>query len=257
MKRTWWVVVVSGTLLALGFGYWGLQARNQVVLVQAKKGDITEAIYALGTVVARNSFTYKAAITKTIDKLYVVEGDQVQKGQKILEFDDRIAVRSPLNGTVTTLPYKTGENVFANQVVVTIQDLGEVFIEAQLDQLGALRVRKGLKVRVSFENLRQQVFYGVVDSLYPSAGNFVAHIEVNDLPSHILPGMTADLAIEVATKNDVILIPVQAMSNGQVVVQTGGHREKRPVQIGTMDSEWAEEISGAIKAGESLVIKRP
>lgn len=54
-------------------------------------------------------------------------------------------------------------------------------------------------------------------SIYPKRGEFIAHIESENIPSNILPGMTADVVIEVGKKKDVILIPVKSITDGRVV----------------------------------------
>jgi len=42
---------------------------------------------------------------------------------------------------------------------------------------------------------------------------------VDQLPPEILPGMTTDVAIEVAQKEKALLVPVRAINSGHVLVQ--------------------------------------
>lgn len=255
MKK-FWILAVLGSFIFAGVALYSVNRyKSQSKLFTIKRGQITEAIYALGTVVPRQKFSFKLGITKTIKHLYVVEGDAVKKGQKLILFDDGITVSSPLDGTVTSLPYKPGENAFADQPVVTVQNLKDVYLEARLDQQGALRVKKGMPTKITFESLRQQVFVGQIDSLFPSSGNFVARINISKLPEEILPGMTADVAIEVATKENILLIPILAISNGQVVVHTKNGKEKMSLQVGIRDNEWAEDLSGSLKEGDQIYLR--
>jgi multidrug efflux pump subunit AcrA (membrane-fusion protein) len=129
-------------------------------------------------------------------------------------------------------------------------------VEARIDQQGAIRVKAGLPVSLSFENLRSRVFTGSVHSIFPSQGEFVARIESETLPPEILPGMTADVAIEVAQKDMALLVPVRAINSGHVLVQRGARKEKIKVDIGISDDEWAEVLGSDLKKGEEVLIKR-
>lgn len=255
MKKIWAGVAAVSLVVAIGGVYSILKKEDGNRVVKVKKGDITEAIYGLGTVVAKQKFSFKVGVPKTITRIFVTEGDTVQKNQNLLSFDDGISVSSPFDGTVTLLPYKAGENAFTDQPVVTVQNLKDLYLEAKLDQQGALRVKKNMTARISFENLRQTVFKGKIDSLYPANGQFVARLIVEGLPAEILPGMTADVAIEVAQKTGVVLLPLRAVHNSQVVRKLGAHTEKVSVQLGIMDNELGEEVSGQIKEGDSLILK--
>lgn len=146
--------------------------------------------------------------------------------------------------------------MFADKPAITIEDLHSLHIEARIDQQGVIRVKEGLPVKLSFENLRNRTFSGTVKSIYPSQGEFVARIQTETLPTEILPGMTADVAIEVAHKEKALLVPVRSISAGHVLVQRGVNKEKVKVDIGISDDEWAEVLGDSLKKGEQVLIKR-
>lgn len=225
-------------------------------VVSAKKGSITEAIYGLGTVRSNSTFSFKVGVPKTLQTLSVKEGDEVSKGQLLFSFNDGMSVRSPIQGSVVDLSYNAGENVFTDKPIITIEDLHDLYIEARIDQQGTLRVKPGLAVRLSFESLRSETFKGTVRSLYPNQGEFVARIETQKMPASILPGMTADVAIEVDAKESALLIPVRAISSGAVLRERNGERSRVSVTIGVSDDEWAEVLSGDIQAGDGILIKK-
>ena len=256
-KKLW--ILVS---LVLAFGAIGVvfilirASKNNYEIISAHEGPIKEAIYGLGTVVAQKKFSFKVGVTKTLESLNVRRGDVVKKGDLLLKFTDGMVVRSPIDGTVLDLPFNAGENVFADKPAISIEDLHELYVEARIDQQGALRVKSGLPVTLSFETLRSKVFKGTVYNIFPSQGEFVARIQTEALPSEILPGMTADVAIEVAHKDKVLLVPVRAINSGHVLVQRGSGKEKIKVDIGISDDEWAEVIDGDLQKDEKVLIKR-
>lgn len=251
------VVTVSllsfGLLIGLGVA---LKLRTKYPTTQLTRGEVVESIYGIATVVPRQAFHFKVGLAKTLTRVLVQEGDLVTRGQKLVELSDGIVVRAPFDGVVTELPYSVGENVFPDLNVVSVEDLKKPFVEASLDQQGALRVRKGLPVKLVFETIQGQTFAGVVDSIYPQSGQFIVRIDVQDLPSQVLPGMTADAAIEVDRRQDVLLIPVAAVNQGKVIVFKNGKKTKTDLKIGLMDHEKAEVLSGDLHVGDEVILNR-
>lgn len=125
----------------------------------------------------------------------------MEKGDPLIQFDDATPVlRAPFAGTVTLLPFHPGENVFPQIVLLRIEDLRDRIIEINLEQQASLRVKPNLRAKMSFENLRSQLYEGTVESIYPSNGQFIVRVIPKALPFEILPGMTVDVAIELQKK---------------------------------------------------------
>lgn len=256
-KKTLVVLLLVTAAVFIGLAYYLInRSQKQYRILSLKSGPITEAIYGLGTVRANQTFSFKVGVPKTIKSISIKEGSPVQKGETLLSFEDGSKVTSPIDGTVLDLPYHAGENVFTEKPVIVVENLKDLFIEARLDQQGTLRVKSGLSVKLNFESIRNKIFEGKVHSLYPNNGEFVARIEVEGLPPEILPGMTADVSIEVAEKSEALLVPIQAVSSGLVLRSREGVKEKIPVEIGIRDDEWAEVIGGDLKLTDEVLIKR-
>lgn len=255
MKKKYLLAVPAVLIIGLILFKWN-QNKQSTALIKPKIGPIKEVIYGLGTVESYHKFNFKPGVGKTLNDLYVQEGQKVSKGTKLLRFEDGPTVVSPFEGTVLSIPYNMGENVFADRTVITVQDLDHLYIESHLDQVASLRVKKGMKARISFENLRNEIIEGEVLTMYPSQGQFIAKVEVQKLPKEILPGMTADVAIEVAQKEKALIIPVKAINNKSIMIVRNGEKLKHEVKLGVMDQEWVEEISGEIKTDDLIVVKK-
>ncbi len=223
--------------------------------ISLKEGPVVEAVYGLGTVTARHTYELKMGITTTVKKTYIQEGDHVQAGQTLVTFDEGQVSKAPFAGVITRLAFKDGESVFPQVPVLALSDLTERYITVTLEQQGALRVKAAQRARLSFESLRAERFEGVVRSIFPSEGQFVVHIDVAQLPAAVLPGMTADVAIEVSRRDMALLIPVSAINGGQVVRDRDGQHKKIPVKIGTVDGEWAEMTGGDLKSGDQVFVR--
>jgi multidrug efflux pump subunit AcrA (membrane-fusion protein) len=191
----------------------------------------------------------------SVAKLFVEEGQEVKKGELLIKFVDSAAFRAPFNGTITEVNHKDFETIIPNTVVLSMMDLKNKYIEVPLEQEGALKVEKGQSVVIIFESLKNRKFKGQVVSLYPKQNEILAHINVEKLPRNILPGMTADLSIEVSRRKNVMLIPVNALANGQVVIKRGKKKQKISIETGNVNGKYIEITKGDIREKDLIQVK--
>lgn len=220
-----------------------------------ERGSLVEAVYALGTVKPVDSFILKFGIAASVREIFVEEGQTVTKDQPLLVNDSGITFRSPFNGTLTKLNVAKNETAMPGLPILEIQNLKEVYISVSLDQESALRVKPGQLAQLSFESIRGNVYKGKVERIYPSNGQFLVRIEPNELPQGILPDMTTDVAIEVSSKENVILVPLVAVDRGKITRFRDGKREKIEIRIGAINSEYGELVQGDLKEGDEVLVK--
>ncbi len=243
-------------LLTLALAYRWRKADQNAFSEPLKRGSIIESVYGIGTVNATHHYEFKPGVSMTLRKLYVKEGDEVKDGQVLLDLD-QTKLRAPFTGTITSLPFKEGENVFPQAVVYRLTSLKERYILVAVEQRAALRVKKGQKARISFESLRNQFFEGFVESVYSNQNNFFVRISAQNLPGEILPEMTADVAIGIAEHPNALLIPVKALEGSFVNFKRGNEKlRKVSVKIGVVDGEWAQLLSNDLQEGDLLSLPK-
>lgn len=229
--------------------------RNQAAeTVSPRRGEIVEAIYALGKVKTKRQFDLKVGVLTTVEKLFVREGDSVRKSAPLIKFLESGVFRSPFDGVVTLVAVDEGEPASPSVSVLRVDDLKDKYVEVSLEQQGALRVQKNQIAEVVFESLRGEKLPGKVVALYSKNDEFLADIEVAGLKENVLPGMTADVAIIVDKRRDALLIPVRTVNNGHVIVQREKKKVKLPVTLGAIDGQMAEVISGDLRETDVLII---
>ena len=247
-------------LIVLLGSLWFLQVfRSQVDgewSMPLQRGDIVNSVYGIGTVYANQSFDQKSGVISSIDAIYVKEGDPVKKGQRTLKIDS-ITYHAPFDGVITYLPNKVGETVFSQSIVMSIVDLTNRYLLVSMEQQGALRVHSSQSAILSFDSIRERNYEGKVTSVYSNAGNFYARIDVSHLPVEVLPGMTADVAIAIEVKKNALLVPASALEQGVLIVKRGHLLPKKvSVQVGVVDAEKAEIVSGDLKEGDQVLTRR-
>lgn len=219
------------------------------------QGSIIESVYGLATVSSSEVYHLRVAIPSSIRKIFVEEGDQVQEGTPLVDFDSFGTMRSPFAGVVTNVAYETKETVVPQTPVVTVMDLKKRYLTVSLEEKGAVRVKKGQRVRIRFEALGDKNFEGEVKSVYPSDGQFQVHITPIGIPPEILPGMTADIAIETSSKENVILVPIKGIKSGKIEVLEKGKVQVKEIETGLMNGEYAELVSGDVSLGDKVLVQ--
>ncbi len=220
-----------------------------------KRGTILDSVYGIGTLTAQRSLAIKSGIMTTIRKIYVNEGDIVTKGQHLIDLDT-FSFTAPFAGIVIASALKEGETVFANSIVMTLADTSDTYLVVSLEQQGALKVKPGMVVKVSFDGMRDQPFDGKVDSIYSNNVDFLARISVKNLPKTILPGMTADVAIILRKKDDVLLVPISAIEGTEALIRRGGSEMRVPIEVGLNDGAYAEVFKGDLREGDEAVVMK-
>jgi len=259
MKNKKWIFAVGLVVLAAAaLAVRAARARaaaDAALSEPLRKGTIQESVYGIGTVTANRSYQMKTGVTSTVLRLFVKEGDDVKKGARLVDLDGIGVLTSPFDGTVTSLSFKVGETVFSQSVVMTVTNLADRYVVVSLEQQAALRVARGMPVRLSVDSLRDQRFTGTVESVYSNGTDFLARIGASDLPARILPGMTADVAISIREKPDSLLIPVAALGADGVWVKRGGDAPRKvEIKTGIIDGAMAELVSGDLREGDRLVV---
>lgn len=224
-------------------------------LVRPKVGDIVESIYGLGTVSPDSVFRVRTGVSLTVKKLFVKEGDLVHINDPLVQLDESV-MRSPIDGTVTAVSTKLGELITPQIAIVTVTNLNQLFLEVSLEQQSILRVKKGQAVAISFESLRDEKYEGKVASIYPRDNQFIVRIELSKWPNGVLPGMTADVAILIGQKANVLMIPLKSIVSGKVIRYRQGHKQTVPIQLGVVDGEWGEVLSDQISADDELLMRK-
>ncbi len=219
------------------------------------KGTMMECVYGIGTVAANKNYLLKTGVTGNLKALFVKEGDRVEQGDKLAQQETLFT--APFSGTVTAVFCHEGETVFSASNILELTDLCDRYIAAVLDQKSAMRVCKGQAVKLSFESLRGEVFNGTVAAIYPCQNKFRIRVDIGDLPEKILPGMTADLSIEIKEHSDILMIPMNAIDKNQVFVKRADAVLPIAVRIGISDGNMAEVLSSDLREGDELLLSSP
>ena len=76
------------------------------------------------------------------------------------------------------------------------------------------------------------------------------------LPENIMPGMNADMSIEIMKKQAAVLLPMAAITNGHILLKKDKGSKKLPVVVGVTDSEYVEILSPALNVNDEILLPK-
>ncbi len=196
------------------------QATFAVDTVRVVRGEISDYIKLTGDVKSKRDVKVFPDQAGKIANIYVVLGQQVRKGQKLIDIDpsrpgmvfSNSPVFAPVSGTVTTLPYKIGETVSSQSAIGSVGRLDDMEVVTYVAEKYISKMRKNLPVSIRVDAYPDMNFKGYIYELSPvvdpTSRMMEAKIDIND-PNFMLlkPGMHSDIKIVTDKKLNTVKIP--------------------------------------------------
>jgi multidrug efflux pump subunit AcrA (membrane-fusion protein) len=168
-------------------------------------------------------------------------------------------------------PIQEGATVRERQAILTIPDMTEMAVRVNIHESSVQRVAEGQTVAVRIDAFPDMRLTGevikvavVADSgnafMNPDLKVYPTIVRIDGEHGWLRPGMTAEVEILVASLENTVYVPIQAVTyleDKQVVyVSRAGRREAREVQTGNYSEQFIEILSG-LRAGEEVMLLPP
>ena len=165
----------------------------------------------------------------------LAELKQAQAALQMAQVDlNHTVIRAPIDGVVISRSIDVGQTVAASlqspKLFVIANDLSRMQVETKIDESDIGRIHQGLPVSFSVDAFPDQMFRGTVSQvrLEPiTEQNVVTYTTVmrTDNPDLLLrPGMTANVSVQVARREDVLRVPAAALRFRPPAAQGRGGR---------------------------------
>ena len=187
---------------------------------------------------------------------------------------------SPVDGIVVSKAVEVGQTVAASFQTPTLfnvaEDLTKMQIEASVVEADIAKVKEGQVVEFSVDSFPDEIFYGIVTQVRNEAittSNVVTYeviIEIDNRDLRLKPGMTANVEVITAQKENVLLVPNKALrftydDGGSAVKKRYKDRglwileDGKPVRVsiltGVYDNEFTEVSGAELKEGEEVILE--
>lgn len=301
-KKSRWMILGGLALVliaGLGLWYWKRHSdANQKTtyrVSKAERGSIGVRIQSTGVVAPENRLEIKPPIPGRVEKVLAKEGDVIKKGRVLawMSSSERAAlldaatargpeelkkwedlykatpILAPINGTLILRNVEPGQTFTTSDAVFVMSD--RLTIKAQVDETDIGRIKLKQKANATLDAYPTQGVSAVVDKIafdsktVNNVTTYVVDVLPEKTPDFMRSGMTANVTFEGENKEDVVLVPADAVltQNGQSYVLKGEEGKdpntaelapaKTPIKTGISDGKKVEVVSG-LEGGETLWI---
>lgn len=188
--------------------------------------------------------------------------------QALSFYNDKMII-APFDGTITSIDIKTGELASAFQRVIVLQDVENMYLEANINEANVSMLKIGMPVDVNFDALGTENNYiGEIISIDPSSTliggvvNYKVKASVGSVVG-LRPGMTANMTIKIKEKDSVIMVPSRSIlvdDNGSKTIRKVINKKTKkwievPVETGIeADAGMIEVLNGVSEGDEYIVL---
>ena len=233
------VIVILGILGVLGriayFRYEGkldilqrkgaevLETATPVAVSKVRKADISESLVFNGEIVPVTEVNIFSTVPGKVKDILVREGDRVTKGEVLLHIDRSEAgltyaptpVESTIDGIVKSVIAEVGAYSTPQAPLLQIVDMDTVNFVVKVPERYIYKIRRGLEAEISVVAYPDKRFYGRVSRMSPVIDPLSrtqeVKIEIANPRNTLKPGMFGDVKIVIRRKNDVLVVPLQAV----------------------------------------------
>ena len=172
-------------------------------------------------------------------------------------------ITSPIEGTVTDIYFKKGDDIQMMSPLFEIMDLDMLEIQVNLSEYEISSVKEGQKAIITLLGNKSLTYEGTVEKIYPVAksdgqqSSVKVIIGIDKPDSGIKPGFSASVDILVAQASDAFTVPYEALEKTdvgyQVTRKNGDSQEKIDVEIGVQGDLKVQIISDKLKDGDIII----
>ena len=195
----------------------------------------------------------------------------LDRAETLLQFT---RITAPFSGIVTRrmvdpgafIPAATAGSTPQNAALLTLMDFQKVRLQVAVPESEASLVAKDEPVKVTAEGLPDRVFEGKITrfsyALDEASKTMLAEVELPNAKLELRPGMYATVKIGIETKQNVLLLPMDALlmekAGASVFTVVDNKAKKKPVKLGFNDGSRAEILDGVTGSEPVILIgKQP
>lgn len=206
-----------------------------------------------------------APATATDQNIQAAGVEQAEQALKRAELNlEAATLRAPFAGVVTAVNIVPGSQASSGSAALTLIDRSTLQVDLKLSENDAVEVVVGQPVTLSIDSLSGWAAEGEVSYIAPAAETtndvvtYGVQVSFPDDEPRVKVGMTANVDITTATKDNVLLVPSTALlpkGSGRVVQvpnADGTTVQEVEVRTGLTDGTYTE-ILGGLDEGDQVV----
>ena len=208
---------------------------NKPMAVSAFGGTITYVDAILGSKVGRTERMFRltdSPLTLTIEELRLQREASAKELEEAKEQRENLIIVAPCDGTMATLDVEEGDEITSGTLIGSILQGEDMNLTIAVDELDVVQVEIGQPVSITIDALSSLELTGEVYKIAPVGNNsggvttYDVELTFDAAGTGVRSGMNATGEIEVASADDVLYVPVEALmtikNQTYVMVADGG-----------------------------------
>jgi HlyD family secretion protein len=174
---------------------------------------------------------------------------------------DYATITAPRDGVLITRSVERGTVVQPGKTLLVLAPAGDVQLVLQIDERNLGKIALGQKALASADAYPERRFPAEITYINPGVDISRASVEVKltvaDPPDYLRQDMTVSVDIEVAAKDDTLVLPLRSVHDALsgapwVLGIKDGRASQRPVRIGLRGNSYVE-ITDGLAAGDVAI----
>lgn len=228
----------------------------------------------LSEITAKSAVDSAKARVKTVESEFAKNSRNAQVASAQASYDmalinlDKATLISPVNGIITEVNNKAGEILGTGVIKETFSRVMSLdfIIQSKVPESDIVKIKLGQHAKITFDALTlEDVFDAEIIEIDPASTNvqgvvyYNIKLKLNTVDVRVKPGMSLNIDIATAEKNDVIMIPSRAIKTEatkkfvDVLKEDGITTEKVFIETGLEGDEGMVEVRSGLKGGEKVV----
>ena len=248
---------------------------EEFLSIYVERGKELERIRARG----RAAISQAQAKLKSAESTFKVQKTRFEKLKKQIKFCIIRATKPGLVVYATSgghfrgggTPIEEGATVYERQSIIKLPDVTQLAVEVDVHESVVDKVTAGLEANIRIDAFPNAKLKGKVlkvavlpDSasrwMNPDLKQYQTDVNIEGKHAYLKPGMSAEVEILVGLLENVIQIPVQAVTNRRgksvVYVVRGSGEEEREVELGESNDKFVQVLKG-LEEGETILLEAP
>ena len=288
------ILVIVGVLIAGVLAYAKFKPKadtgNVTREVMVTRGNIQTTISTTGTILPKNRLEVRPPVGGRIESILVKEGQRVKAGMILAwmssteraalldaargQGDEQlkywqeaykpIALLAPIDAEVIVATMQPGQAVMTSDAVIVLSDT--LIGRAQVDETDIRKIKLGQKAQIVLDAFPDTKINAVVEHMYYESATvnnvtiYAVDLLPESIPDFFRSGMNTTINFIESSKEDVLLVPVEAVYKDKdenfvlLKKEDQGELIQQPVKIGITDDKFVEITSG-VNENEMVVLK--
>jgi len=239
-----------------------IQAKNALALAEAEL-SLKKAGFSQEQIDAQR------ARVKQLESSLISQKAQIKQVQAEIEYLrtqlSKYTLYAPFDGIITKKEIEKGEIVSAYQPVISLISVNNFEIQANVPEVDIAKVKVGNQAKITFDAYGEEVIFKAkvvkidpAETIIEGVATYKVTLNLVEKDKRIKPGLSADIDILTAKKENVLVIPQRGVieKDGQkfVRVYKDGQIKEKEVKTGLSDGKGQIEIKEGLNEGDLICL---